>query len=106
MSWAFSAHRIAGICACTTARLLASQSPLVSVLSAMTSLRPSPRCHQHPQSSGIDPCDWAHTGKPGSGSDPADWPQDASPIPLSHLRSEEHTSELQSHSDLVCRLLL
>src|SRR5437588_8618805 len=24
----------------------------------------------------------------------------------SHLRSEEHTSELQSHSDLVCRLLL
>ena len=22
------------------------------------------------------------------------------------LRSEEHTSELQSHSDLVCRLLL
>src|SRR5438034_5432531 len=27
----------------------------------------------------------------------------ASPCPL---RSEEHTSELQSHSDLVCRLLL
>src|SRR5438034_7143676 len=25
---------------------------------------------------------------------------------LSGLRSEEHTSELQSHSDLVCRLLL
>src|SRR5260221_2812593 len=24
----------------------------------------------------------------------------------SHSRSEEHTSELQSHSDLVCRLLL
>src|SRR5947207_9919003 len=24
---------------------------------------------------------------------------------LDHLRSEEHTSELQSHSDLVCRLL-
>src|SRR5438132_5430464 len=23
-----------------------------------------------------------------------------------HTRSEEHTSELQSHSDLVCRLLL
>src|SRR5438034_7921245 len=29
---------------------------------------------------------------------PAPWPDD--------LRSEEHTSELQSHSDLVCRLLL
>src|SRR5947207_5585507 len=26
--------------------------------------------------------------------------------PLAPLRSEEHTSELQSHSDLVCRLLL
>src|SRR5260221_10751851 len=25
---------------------------------------------------------------------------------ISPLRSEEHTSELQSHSDLVCRLLL
>src|SRR5476649_3084131 len=25
---------------------------------------------------------------------------------LGALRSEEHTSELQSHSDLVCRLLL
>src|SRR5947207_10621415 len=25
---------------------------------------------------------------------------------LGHARSEEHTSELQSHSDLVCRLLL
>src|SRR5437667_9337645 len=25
---------------------------------------------------------------------------------LAHLRSEEHTSELQSHHDLVCRLLL
>src|SRR5438034_8852299 len=25
---------------------------------------------------------------------------------LKHFRSEEHTSELQSHSDLVCRLLL
>src|SRR5260221_8461746 len=27
-------------------------------------------------------------------------------IPLRVARSEEHTSELQSHSDLVCRLLL
>src|SRR5438034_8042532 len=25
---------------------------------------------------------------------------------VAHVRSEEHTSELQSHSDLVCRLLL
>ena len=27
-------------------------------------------------------------------------------LPDVHLRSEEHTSELQSHHDLVCRLLL
>src|SRR5438034_5908979 len=27
-------------------------------------------------------------------------------ISCAHRRSEEHTSELQSHSDLVCRLLL
>src|SRR5438132_8782957 len=27
-------------------------------------------------------------------------------VRLLHTRSEEHTSELQSHSDLVCRLLL
>src|SRR5436190_17358316 len=27
-------------------------------------------------------------------------------MPIGPLRSEEHTSELQSHSDLVCRLLL
>src|SRR5260221_7490422 len=27
-------------------------------------------------------------------------------VPGRHARSEEHTSELQSHSDLVCRLLL
>src|SRR5438034_8336942 len=30
----------------------------------------------------------------------------ASPFERKGLRSEEHTSELQSHSDLVCRLLL
>src|SRR5215211_9447976 len=29
-----------------------------------------------------------------------------SPSPAPASRSEEHTSELQSHSDLVCRLLL
>src|SRR5260221_7520345 len=28
------------------------------------------------------------------------------PAALLRVRSEEHTSELQSHSDLVCRLLL
>src|SRR5260221_7243695 len=28
------------------------------------------------------------------------------PVKVGGMRSEEHTSELQSHSDLVCRLLL
>src|SRR5260221_4394577 len=28
------------------------------------------------------------------------------PVLLATVRSEEHTSELQSHSDIVCRLLL
>src|SRR5438034_8001288 len=33
-------------------------------------------------------------------------PRLRSGAPGTSLRSEEHTSELQSHSDLVCRLLL
>src|SRR5215211_8599368 len=33
------------------------------------------------------------------------WPA-CSPVNASRARSEEHTSELQSHSELVCRLLL
>src|SRR5438034_1677426 len=35
---------------------------------------------------------------------PRAFPQDG--VPAQTRRSEEHTSELQSHSDLVCRLLL
>src|SRR5260370_20205317 len=36
-----------------------------------------------------------------------DRPENASPFPaLGRRRSEEHTSELQSHLNLVCRLLL
>src|SRR5438132_9498346 len=41
---------------------------------------------------------------------PAPWPtasaRDRSWSRAEAVRSEEHTSELQSHSDLVCRLLL
>src|SRR5438034_5517648 len=37
---------------------------------------------------------------------PASLPVSESDISGSAFRSEEHTSELQSHSDLVCRLLL
>src|SRR5947207_8671055 len=42
-----------------------------------------------------------------AGSDDLGEPPLPNPPPHFHLpRSEEHTSELQSHSDLVCRLLL
>src|SRR5947207_11405456 len=33
-------------------------------------------------------------------------PRTGAHVPVDQKRSEEHTSELQSHSDLVCRLLL
>src|SRR5436190_6505866 len=39
-------------------------------------------------------------GRPGAG------PRSRTSRPSTAGRSEEHTSELQSHSDLVCRLLL
>src|SRR5438034_94744 len=38
--------------------------------------------------------------------DDARWASAAHPGSDRRVRSEEHTSELQSHSDLVCRLLL
>src|SRR2546430_5629115 len=43
---------------------------------------------------------WPHTGQT-SQTDPYDKAEDQA-----HQRSEEHTSELQSQSNLVCRLLL
>src|SRR2546430_8727829 len=43
-------------------------------------------------------------GFPGPGS--ADWKRPYDPKLLDQIRSEEHTSELQSQSNLVCRLLL
>src|SRR6266540_7085520 len=42
------------------------------------------------------PSTWSRTAPPSSLASPASLPE----------RSEEHTSELQSHHDLVCRLLL
>src|SRR5438034_4323099 len=41
----------------------------------------------------------------GSGRPQRDGPE-RQPSLVAGLRSEEHTSELESHSDLVCRLLL
>src|SRR5260221_3865663 len=56
----------------------------------------------------------AKTSSPSTSAPKAAGLQPAAPKPakplapetLAHGRSEEHTSELQSHSDLVCRLLL
>src|SRR5438132_3007564 len=53
--------------------------------------------------------DWSlcRTGASRSDSGARDPPRDPLPAASSRgKRSEEHTSELQSHSDLVCRLLL
>src|SRR5438034_9707239 len=47
------------------------------------------------------PISQGRTGFAGGGAGAAD-PRQTQP----RARSEEHTSELQSHSDLVCRLLL
>src|SRR5436190_22715096 len=44
--------------------------------------------------------------KGGSWNDRAYWLTPSARRYLEEDRSEEHTSELQSHSDLVCRLLL
>src|SRR5438034_5952944 len=44
--------------------------------------------------------------RPTSGTFSSCWSALASAMSASLHRSEEHTSELQSHSDLVCRLLL
>src|SRR4030095_6319750 len=41
-----------------------------------------------------------------SGEKPTSWPGEKILSNVTSQRSEEHTSELQSHSDLVCRLLL
>src|SRR5947207_10235899 len=43
---------------------------------------------------------------PHSGTQRSNWTSFALSTPMPANRSEEHTSELQSHSDLVCRLLL
>src|SRR5699024_11585925 len=44
---------------------------------------------------------WTHLPSSGMGAGP--W---YAPLVTGHMRSEEHTSELQSRFDLVCRLLL
>src|SRR2546430_13673615 len=78
------------------------RSTLFPYTTLFRSLRPGRQRGRHPRRGGADgperrPRQRPHLGDVASqeGSDLARWP-----------RSEEHTSELQSQSNLVCRLLL
>src|SRR5438094_804581 len=67
---------------------------------------PAPHHRRPPPRNGLGrACDLQHTVSvaPGAAAHPADRPRDVRTI---RKRSEEHTSELQSPYDLVCRLLL
>src|SRR5690349_23405834 len=75
-----------------------SVSPASSAPGGSTSASsPWPKDGRAGQQDPVSSCSSAHI--PGSGSRPA-------ARSLSTQRSEEHTSELQSRRDLVCRLLL
>src|SRR5207237_2153940 len=60
------------------------------------------RIHRHPAQTEADVAHLEGAGGPGASHAPRDGTQDA----RGAERSEEHTSELQSHLNLVCRLLL
>src|SRR6266571_8967945 len=47
-----------------------------------------------------------HPGSRSNSSNRRRWPTSLAATRISRCRSEEHTSELQSHVNLVCRLLL
>src|SRR5690242_21295174 len=60
-------------------------------------------CPTQPRQRREHPCTW---GCAGGGCPDYDNSTERSGFPSSTHRSEEHTSELQSHVNLVCRLLL
>src|SRR5260221_6419194 len=67
-------------------------------------VRGGPMLDQHVQIGvGVD---WAHKTENTSTVTSTQTGPGGTPIERKTDRSEEHTSELQSHSDLVCRLLL
>src|SRR2546421_6762457 len=61
---------------------------------------------REPTSKGYNPSPRPWWGKTRRTKTPAPMPGTFRPVDLPRWRSEEHTSELQSRSDLVCRLLL
>src|SRR5437588_3498357 len=82
--------------------------PPRSTLFPYTTLFRSPRCRSADRECPTRPACRQVTGaqahRPAEARRSAPRVRRASPTPAT--RSEEHTSELQSHSDLVCRLLL
>src|SRR5438034_345804 len=81
-----------------------SRTPQRSALFPYTTLFRSPRSNSRPNQ------DQSRAGLPDKLAGPLlRWRERGSPspaYPARPARSEEHTSELQSHSELVCRLLL
>src|SRR5947207_5990216 len=90
---------------CTLFFLLLRQPPS-STLFPYTTLFRSSKCGR-PAWRTSSSCSWSRASR-RSGS--SDWTGVPTELPerreARDHRSEEHTSELQSHSDLVCRLLL
>src|SRR5947207_12542440 len=68
-------------------------------------IRPPPRSTLFPYTTLFRSCNLANT-RAFASSLPAYESSNSGVSSKSSARSEEHTSELQSHSDLVCRLLL
>src|SRR5437588_7940397 len=65
--------------------------------------------HKGPHSTQLHPCPYANPSRLGSTDQHiifSIWGPNFRRDLKCRVRSEEHTSELQSHSDLVCRLLL
>src|SRR2546430_9213521 len=75
--------------------------PPRSTLFPYTTLFRSPSQHDEPLNSIR-----SEHGHVDQGESDCDEPQIDGLVPGPYLRSEEHTSELQSQSNLVCRLLL
>src|SRR5947207_5673645 len=80
------------------------RSPLFPYTTLFRSCRPPPTRRAHRPSGSLILAHWRFRHDKGAYCRDDRTPQLGSKF--SRVRSEEHTSELQSHSDLVCRLLL
>src|SRR5256886_13462812 len=80
--------------------------PPRSTLFPYTTLFRSRRGHRHGRADRIGPQRAPGDGRRGGGRPHGDRVQAAAHPDRARRRSEEHTSELQSQSNLVCRLLL